>query len=584
MVLGVDDFTQEFAYLSGRDQWLARDLVGYGTVWGLRVHEGDGDRGPEVVVEPGVAVTPRGQLIRVAPAQCAKLNDWLAINKNKQELAIRFGSDNSVDLYVVLCYRDCPTDNVPIPGEPCRSEEDSMAPSRLTDDFLLELRFDPPDQVEEDAIRSFVRWLHQIEITTDPSGFTSLEDFLKAIRDAAVGTIASPPSSNFMLDSPPISIRIHPEDICEYLRAAFRVWVTELRPLWHPAWLGMGRTCAGNPPGEEQPESEECLLLAHLRVPIVRELTGEVKVAGAGQIAVDEERRPFLIHLRMLQEWLLCRRDTAGEPAGPATNHSVLLNLDADDHPQYLNEARADIRYAPIDHAHGPGGEISDHGVLAGLGDDDHPQYHTDARGDLRYAPITHAHAVPPDPIPPHRVDAAAHNLGGDVAGPVGNARVVGLRNFPVNPPAAADAGKMLTFRTDHWALEPVSGGNPDAVEHPTGLPRYLIVAAGRILCANPDEVAPPFPVYNKLIVRRIAVGLVSLTFADYELPENNFQYIVKALPEIRQNPPPGLAVYFSRFLNVGFELRIFDDSGPVKEEVLRNIVLHIEVSKFFTA
>ena len=37
MVLGVDDFTQEFAYLSGRDQWLARDLIGYGTVRGLRV-------------------------------------------------------------------------------------------------------------------------------------------------------------------------------------------------------------------------------------------------------------------------------------------------------------------------------------------------------------------------------------------------------------------------------------------------------------------------------------------------------------------------------------------------------------------
>ena len=26
MVLGVDDFTQEFAYLSGRDQWLSRAI------------------------------------------------------------------------------------------------------------------------------------------------------------------------------------------------------------------------------------------------------------------------------------------------------------------------------------------------------------------------------------------------------------------------------------------------------------------------------------------------------------------------------------------------------------------------------
>ena len=37
MVLGVDDLTQEFAYHSGRDQWTARDAIGYGTVNGLRV-------------------------------------------------------------------------------------------------------------------------------------------------------------------------------------------------------------------------------------------------------------------------------------------------------------------------------------------------------------------------------------------------------------------------------------------------------------------------------------------------------------------------------------------------------------------
>ena len=41
MVLGVDDFDQEFAYLSARDRWLARDLHGYGTTCGLAVtHRG----------------------------------------------------------------------------------------------------------------------------------------------------------------------------------------------------------------------------------------------------------------------------------------------------------------------------------------------------------------------------------------------------------------------------------------------------------------------------------------------------------------------------------------------------------------
>src|SRR5437016_491362 len=139
MVLGVDDFTQEFAYLSGRDQWLARDLIGYGTACGLRVGIEVAERGPRVEVAAGVAVSPRGELIRVTADQCAYLNDWLAAHR--QEIVDRLGSPpGDLTLYLVLCYRSCATDQVPIPGEPCRSEDESMAPSRLADDFVLELR------------------------------------------------------------------------------------------------------------------------------------------------------------------------------------------------------------------------------------------------------------------------------------------------------------------------------------------------------------------------------------------------------------------------------------------------------------
>src|SRR5262245_44311449 len=74
MVLGVDDFNQEFAYLSGRDQWMARDLIGYGTLRGLRVTTEIDAKGPRVVVDPGVAVSPRGQMICVPAAQCAYLD------------------------------------------------------------------------------------------------------------------------------------------------------------------------------------------------------------------------------------------------------------------------------------------------------------------------------------------------------------------------------------------------------------------------------------------------------------------------------------------------------------------------------
>ncbi len=79
MILGVDDFTQEFAYLSGRDRWLARDAIGFGTISGLSIRaEKDGEDGWRVLVAPGVAISPRGQLICVSTAQCAYLNQWLA--------------------------------------------------------------------------------------------------------------------------------------------------------------------------------------------------------------------------------------------------------------------------------------------------------------------------------------------------------------------------------------------------------------------------------------------------------------------------------------------------------------------------
>src|SRR5437763_15008978 len=83
MVLGVDDFTQEFTYLSALNQWLARDLIGYGTVTGLQVsltgtNPVTATSNPQINVSAGVAVTPQGQLVRIVQNQCANINDWLA--------------------------------------------------------------------------------------------------------------------------------------------------------------------------------------------------------------------------------------------------------------------------------------------------------------------------------------------------------------------------------------------------------------------------------------------------------------------------------------------------------------------------
>jgi hypothetical protein len=342
MVLGVDDFDAEFAYLSGRDRWIVRDLSGYGTISGLRVRYEPGvegtDRRPRLTVSSGVAASPSGQLICVAPDQCAYLEEWLQANR---EAVVRrlLGSPpegsppegspptpplagGPLDLYVVLCYADCPTDRVPVPGEPCRNEEELKQPSRLRDDFMLELRFDPPDQPKEVAVRRFVGWLRQVPIVD--GAVADVDDLVRAAR-AATGvpdpggsppTPSSPPGNGgeeacpplewFMATPPPPGLVIPRERIAEFLRAAFHLWTTELLPCWRAAACRSG---CGNGSG---PTGNDCVLLAHMVVDVLPDEATDRLLVGPGGVEVMEEWRPFLVDLRVLQEWAI----TGGAEAG----------------------------------------------------------------------------------------------------------------------------------------------------------------------------------------------------------------------------------------------------------------------------
>ncbi|HLK69142.1 MAG TPA: hypothetical protein VKU19_37170 [Bryobacteraceae bacterium] len=303
MLLGVDDFKQEFTYLSGRDQWMARDLIGYGTISGLKISFDVGVRGPRISVSCGDALSPRGQMIRVCPAQCAYLNDWLIANQ--QSVHLSGGSPpGSLKLWLALCYSDCAEDPVPIAGEPCRSADDLMAPSRVADDFRLEFRTMPPMQSEEDAVRDFVAWLDQIQITDNPGTFPTIQQFEAALR-AAVVPVGSPPdpSTFFLFGSPLSQIHVHPAQIGDYLKSAFRIWVTEIRPAFHRGWPPQSCSCAGETAPSTPPE--DCLMLAEVDVPLVNIGPGvNWRVDGTQPVVIDEHQRPILLHTRLLQEWM----------------------------------------------------------------------------------------------------------------------------------------------------------------------------------------------------------------------------------------------------------------------------------------
>jgi hypothetical protein len=331
MVLGVDDFTQEFSYLAERDRRLAREAIGYGTLWGLEVvPEEDAQRGRRLSVSPGLAIDRCGQPICVGSAQCLYLNEWLTANVAEIDRRGHPAGDFPLDAYVVLQYRDCPTDSVPIPGEPCRSEDNLSAASRLKDWFHLELRLDPPPQLEEDAVRDVVAWLRQVPVVE--GGGSDLSVLLDAIRTAAHGSLDSPPDLDsppagpldLLAGSPPVGLAIGAADVYEYMSAAIRLWVTELRPLLRRRTPGADCGCSAGP----SDEGDAAILLSAVELPLVEVSPGHIEVRGSAdagaEVTVDEDRRPWLAHLRMLQELILHERppgaggtDNAAGPQGP---------------------------------------------------------------------------------------------------------------------------------------------------------------------------------------------------------------------------------------------------------------------------
>lgn len=325
MVLGVDDFKQEFAYQSGRDQWLARDGLGFGTLNGLRVSfEDAGTQGRRLRVAAGSALLPSGQLVCVASDQCAVLDQWLAKPANAAVTTRLLapssppvsppavpepGATGSLSLYLVLSYTDCQTRPVPIPGEPCRSEEDLMKPSRVADDYRLELRENPPAQVEEDALRDFVRWLRaNVQVAeASPSPLADEAAWRDALREAVRpwvdGEEASPPLSppvsfdtlgDYLFDLP-LPLVVASTQLGDFLRVALRFWVTELRWRWMAMHSHQARQADVN-----------CVLLARVSFD-VHWVSGSPRgvwmLAGSPPVVhIDESRRPVLAHARLLQE------------------------------------------------------------------------------------------------------------------------------------------------------------------------------------------------------------------------------------------------------------------------------------------
>src|SRR5262245_54173321 len=309
LVLGPEEFQQDQLYFMERGRLHQRALHGYGTVMGLGVRVRDNASGrPEVLVDPGLAVTPRGESVCVPLAQCADLDGWLAVHAAEiPGMAVgspasppgspSIGSPPSqLTLWVVLCARECATDLVPVLGDPCRVAQDATSPSRTADDFELKLITTTPEHIEEAAVRLFGALLRAVDVTDAGGGpFMTVEDMASLVRRIVptgspgvlptlddLLTTASPPLG---ISSPGAPLLVHPADAPAVFLAAWREWIAFVRPQLAAGAAG----CAD--------QGESCVLLARLDFGLT---SGPGGLQVDGPVTVDDVDRPWLLHTRLL--------------------------------------------------------------------------------------------------------------------------------------------------------------------------------------------------------------------------------------------------------------------------------------------
>lgn len=290
MVLGIDEFLQEELHMLEKHRSHHRGLHGYGTVCGLSVINEIIDSVSRIKVSPGIAINPQGNNIRVTEAKCATINNWL--NDNRDEIIDFVGSPVvspfSLSVYLKLCYGECETDFAPIPSGPCLSLDRTQVPTRIADDFAFILSLEPPQHVEELAIRDLLDLLAQIEIR-DQAGGLSMDNIACLVRNLLSD------GSPMVCDPPLGGMHMRPSEAETFMRAALRTWITEVRP----ALLDAGRNCVNGPP------DETCVLLARFDMDVSDTVDG--LLVDNASVVVNEDERPFLMQSRILQEWFINR-------------------------------------------------------------------------------------------------------------------------------------------------------------------------------------------------------------------------------------------------------------------------------------
>ncbi|MEO1364982.1 MAG: hypothetical protein AAFU86_14555, partial [Pseudomonadota bacterium] len=134
------DFTDEQTYVRDKIKNHHKHLHGTGVVCGLELtaHPNPACRDHLVVLNPGSAIDCCGNDILVAAPETVDLTQAPAI---AALIADDDGAAHTVQ--VRLCYRECPTEEVPVLFDECGCDDTQCAPNRILESYDLEVVIDP---------------------------------------------------------------------------------------------------------------------------------------------------------------------------------------------------------------------------------------------------------------------------------------------------------------------------------------------------------------------------------------------------------------------------------------------------------
>lgn len=178
------DFRDEQAYHVLRSRIQNSALHGTGTVCGLlvRAHPAEECRDAFLVVEPGVGLDCCGREI-IVPRRAL-----VPVASLVEEAGLAPSLDGSRDLFISLCYREEPREEVPVILPDCECGDEGRAPNRIAEVHGFHLFAETPGErlQARPPLRADVRWSHTIPLADQSPRALATDDEYRQVYIAAL--------------------------------------------------------------------------------------------------------------------------------------------------------------------------------------------------------------------------------------------------------------------------------------------------------------------------------------------------------------------------------------------------------------